>query len=60
MKCCGVDGYTDFLTYAKNWDRTPGSVSPEIDAPLVCCKTAGQKKKYKRTNNDKQNIHIKQ
>ena len=40
MKCCGVDGYTDFLTYAKNWDRTPGSVSPEIDAPLVCCKTA--------------------
>jgi hypothetical protein len=40
MKCCGVNGYTDFSTYAKNWDRTPGHVLSTIDAPLVCCKTA--------------------
>ena len=40
MKCCGVNGYTDFATYAKNWDRTPGNVVSPIDAPLVCCKTA--------------------
>ena len=40
MKCCGVNGYTDFATYATNWDRKPGNVSTNIDAPLVCCKTA--------------------
>ena len=40
MKCCGVNGYTDFSTYANNWNRTPGRVSSAIDAPLVCCKTA--------------------
>jgi hypothetical protein len=40
MKCCGVNGYTDFSSYAKNWNRQPGDVSKDIDAPLVCCKTA--------------------
>ena len=40
MKCCGVNGYTDFSTYATTWNRTIGSSSSEIDAPLVCCKTA--------------------
>ena len=40
MKCCGVNGYTDFSTYAKNWERQPGGVTSDIDAPLVCCKTA--------------------
>jgi hypothetical protein len=39
MKCCGVNGYTDFSTYAKNWNRKPGDVLVNIDAPLVCCKT---------------------
>ena len=40
MKCCGVNGYTDFSTYAENWDRKPGGATTDIDAPLVCCKTA--------------------
>lgn len=40
MKCCGVNGYTDFATYAKNWNRRPGNLITDIDAPLVCCKTA--------------------
>ena len=40
MKCCGVNGFTDFSTYATNWNRTPGTVLTDIDAPLVCCKTA--------------------
>lgn len=39
MNCCGVNGYTDFSTYATNWETTHGNVTSEIDAPLVCCKT---------------------
>ena len=39
MKCCGVNGYMDFSIYAKTWNRRPGQVAADINAPLVCCKT---------------------
>ena len=38
-ECCGTETYKDFQNEATVWDRTPGSISTMIDAPLICCKT---------------------
>lgn len=40
MECCGVNSYTDFsLTHTTEWKKPGSSVTSDLNAPLVCCKT---------------------
>lgn len=42
FKCCGVNNYRDFASYAPNWDKTPefgGTATNTLDTPVACCKT---------------------
>ncbi len=41
-KCCGIYGYTDFIKYAKTWNRTYIRTKDKkrivVQAPLACCR----------------------
>lgn len=40
MKCCGVDGYQDFINAeTKDWNQ-PGGITTAVTVPIVCCVTA--------------------
>ncbi|VDI18637.1 tetraspanin-18 [Mytilus galloprovincialis] len=37
MKCCGVNSYLDFSTTNTDDWKHPGTITPDLDAPLMCC-----------------------